>query len=107
MEEPQLSFRVSDEYEGPLDLILALITKHQVNIWDIEITSLLEQYMAYIRARQEQDLEVASEFLKIFDITHIVVKNYAATQTTDQNYQAVSISAVSDEAVEIFSNEYK
>lgn len=52
-------------------------------------------------------IEVASEFLKIFDITHIVVKNYAATQTTDQNYQAVSISAVSDEAVEIFSNEYK
>lgn len=65
MEEPQLSFRVSDEYEGPLDLILALITKHQVNIWDIEITSLLEQYMAYIRARQEQDLEVASEFLEM------------------------------------------
>lgn len=51
-------------------------------------------------------IEVASEFLKIFDITHIVVKNYAATQTTEQNYQAVSISAVSDEAVEIFSNEY-
>ncbi len=65
MEEPQLSFRVSDEYEGPLDLILALITKHQVNIWDIEITSLLEQYMAYIRARQERDLGGASEFLEM------------------------------------------
>lgn len=65
MEEPQLSFRVSDEYEGPLDLILALIAKHQLNIWDIEISSLLEQYMAYIRARQEQDLEVASEFLEM------------------------------------------
>lgn len=65
MEEPQLSFRVSDEYEGPLDLILALISKHQLNIWDIEITSLLEQYMAYIRERQEQDLTVASEFLEM------------------------------------------
>ena len=52
-------------------------------------------------------IEVASEFLKIFDITHIVVKSYSATQTTEQNYQAVSISAVSDEAVEIYSNEYK
>ena len=37
-------------------------------------------------------IEVASEFLKIFDITHIVVKNYAATQTTDQNYQALGES---------------
>lgn len=52
-------------------------------------------------------VEVASEFLKIFDITHIVIKSYSATQTTEQNYQAVSISAVSDEAVEIYSNEYK
>ncbi|MCM1220136.1 MAG: DUF6046 domain-containing protein [Lachnospiraceae bacterium] len=52
-------------------------------------------------------IEVASEFLKIFDITHIVIKSYSATQTTEQNYQAVSISAVSDEAVEIYSNEYK
>jgi len=65
MEEPQLSFRVNDEYEGPLDLILALIAKHQLNIWDIEISSLLDQYMAYIRARQERDLEVASEFLEM------------------------------------------
>lgn len=65
MEEPQLSFRVSDEYEGPLDLILALIAKHQLNIWDIEISSLLEQYMAYIRARQERDMTVASEFLEM------------------------------------------
>ena len=64
-ETQQLSFRVSDEYEGPLDLILALISKHQLNIWEIEISSLLEQYMAYIRGRQEQDLEVASEFLEM------------------------------------------
>lgn len=65
MEEPQLSFRVTEEYEGPLDLILALIAKHKIDICDIEITSLLEQYMAYIRQRQEQDLEVASEFLEM------------------------------------------
>ena len=64
-EEEKLSFRVGDEYEGPLDLILALIAKHQLNIWDIEISSLLEQYMAYIRSRQERNLEVASEFLEM------------------------------------------
>ena len=65
MEEEKLSFRVTEEYEGPLDLILALIAKHQLNILDIEISSLLTQYMAYIRDRQERDLEVASEFLEM------------------------------------------
>ena len=51
-------------------------------------------------------IEVQSEFLSVFDITKIVIKNYAATQMTESNYQAVSISAVSDEDYEIFSNEY-
>lgn len=51
-------------------------------------------------------IEVHSEFLAIFDITKIVIKSYAATQMTEANYQAVSISAVSDEDYEIYSNEY-
>ena len=51
-------------------------------------------------------IEVQSEFLAIFDITKIVIKSYSATQMTEANYQAVSISAVSDEDYEIYSNDY-
>lgn len=51
-------------------------------------------------------IEVHSEFLAIFDITKMVIRSYAASQMTEANYQAVSISAVSDEDYEIFSNEY-
>lgn len=51
-------------------------------------------------------IEVQSEFLAVFDITKIVIKSYSATQMTEANYQALSISAVSDEDYEIFSNEY-
>ncbi len=51
-------------------------------------------------------IEVHSEFLSIFDITKIVIKSYAATQMTEANYQVVSISALSDEDYEIYSNEY-
>lgn len=51
-------------------------------------------------------IEVHSEFLAIFDITKIVIKSYAATQMTEANYQALSISAASDEDYEIYSNEY-
>lgn len=55
---------------------------------------------------EKKPLEVYSAFLDIFDITKVVIKNYSATQATEANYQAVSISAVSDEDYEIYSNEY-
>lgn len=62
MEKPSFQVR---EYEGPLDLILALISQHQLDIYDINITDLLDQYMDYIRTLQEHKLEVASEFLEM------------------------------------------
>lgn len=60
----QLSFKIA-EVEGPLDLILQLISKHKLNIYDIEITKLLEQYLAYMEEVQSQELEIASEFLEM------------------------------------------
>lgn len=60
-----LSFHINNgEYEGPLDLILHLIGKHQLDIADINISSLLEQYMEQINHWQ-QSMEVASEFLEM------------------------------------------
>lgn len=55
---------------------------------------------------EKKPLEVYSAFFDIFDITKIVIKSYSASQATEANYQAVSISAVSDEDYEIYSNEY-
>ncbi|MGI6269512.1 MAG: segregation and condensation protein A [Candidatus Howiella sp.] len=52
-------------FEGPLDLLLYLISKHQLNIYDINLTELLEQYTAHIRAMEAADMEVASEFLEM------------------------------------------
>ena len=60
----KLTFKVN-EYEGPLDLILALLSKHQIGIYDINISDLLEQYMAYIRTLRENQMEIASEFLEM------------------------------------------
>ncbi|MBQ3566994.1 MAG: segregation/condensation protein A [Oscillospiraceae bacterium] len=61
---PEISFKL-DVFEGPLDLLLHLITKHKLNINDIEISKLLEQYMLYIEQAKEQDLELAGEFLEM------------------------------------------
>lgn len=60
----QLSFKIA-ETEGPLDLILQLINQHKLNIYDIEISKLLEQYMEYIQQWQETNMEIASEFLEM------------------------------------------
>lgn len=50
-------------FEGPLDLLLHLIDKNKVNIYDIPIVLITEQYMEYIRAMESKDLDVMSEFL--------------------------------------------
>lgn len=44
----KISFKL-EVFEGPMDLLLSLISKHKLNIYDIEISSLLEQYLAYSR----------------------------------------------------------
>lgn len=50
-------------FEGPLDLLLFLIAKNEVDIYDIPIVEITRQYMDYIYARQSMDLNVATEFL--------------------------------------------
>ncbi len=50
-------------FEGPLDLLLHLIEKNKVNIYDIPIVTITEQYMEYIRQMDRQDLNIVSEFL--------------------------------------------
>lgn len=52
-----------EQFEGPLDLLLNLIQKNKVNIYDIPISLVLEQYMDYIQTMREFDLEVAAEFI--------------------------------------------
>lgn len=59
-----LSFKLTD-FEGPLDLLLFLISKHKLNILDIEISELLRQYLSAIEQSGQQDLSTASEFLEM------------------------------------------
>jgi segregation and condensation protein A len=57
-------YRVKLEaFEGPLDLLLYLIRKEEVSIYDIPIARITEQYLDYLRAMEELDIAVASEFL--------------------------------------------
>lgn len=50
-------------FEGPLDLLLHLIEKNKVDIYDIPIVEITEQYLDYIRSMEQEDMNVMSEFL--------------------------------------------
>lgn len=50
-------------FEGPLDLLLHLIDKNKIDIYDIPIVEITKQYMDYIRAMEESDMNIMSEFL--------------------------------------------
>lgn len=58
----QLTYRL-DQFEGPLDLLLTLISRNKVSITDIPIALIFDQYMEYINEAQKMDLEIASEFI--------------------------------------------
>jgi segregation and condensation protein A len=54
---------VSDVYEGPLDLLLDLIRKQDIDIYDIPISTITAQYLAYVERLRELDVNVAAEFI--------------------------------------------
>jgi segregation and condensation protein A len=52
-----------ETFEGPLDLLLHLIDKAEIDIQDISINDITDQYMEYLGAMQELELDITSEFL--------------------------------------------
>ena len=59
-----LTYRLEQfQFEGPLDLLLTLIQKNKVNIEDIPISLICDQYLEYLRAAQSMDMEIAGEFI--------------------------------------------
>lgn len=62
MEENQLSVKL-EVFEGPLELLLHLLKKNKVSIYDIPIVKITAQYMEYLDAYQKFDMEISSEFL--------------------------------------------
>ena len=60
----EISYKL-EVFEGPMDLLLHLISKHKLNIYDIPIFTLVEQYTDYVKRMQEEDMYVASAFLEM------------------------------------------
>ena len=58
----QISYKL-EHFEGPLDLLLHLIEKNKVNIYDIPIAQITNQYLEYVRNMEREDLNLVSDFL--------------------------------------------
>jgi len=54
---------IMEDFEGPLDVIFLLLSKNKIEIQDVSITAILEQYLAYLDEMKRLDMEIASEFI--------------------------------------------
>ncbi|WP_077326774.1 segregation/condensation protein A [Virgibacillus siamensis] len=63
-----------DAFEGPLDLLLHLVNQYEIDIYDIPVAKITEQYMHYIHAMQQLELNVASEYL-VMAATLLAIKS--------------------------------
>ncbi len=84
------------DFDGPLDLILYLLSKNKIEIQNIQISLLLEQYLAWLELRKQMDLEIASEFITM--ASHLVylktrmlltVGDHEADEEMDQLIQSL------------------
>jgi len=69
-------------FEGPLDLLLHLIKKHEMNVYDIRISTITQQYLEYLDLMQEMNLDVVGEFL-VMAATLIHIKSRALLPRPD------------------------
>lgn len=62
LETKKYSIKI-DNFEGPLDLLCFLIDKNKMNIYDVNLTEITDQYIEFLNAMEEMNLEIASEFI--------------------------------------------
>jgi len=74
-----------ENFEGPLDLLCHLIDKNKMDIYDIRISEITDQYIEYIKAMEEMNLEITSEFLIMAStLIYIKSKNLLPSQTDEE-----------------------
>ena len=74
-----------DNFEGPLDLLCHLIDKNKMNIYDINLSEITDQYIEYLKEQESLNLEIASEFLVMAStLLYLKSKNLLPKQEEEQ-----------------------
>ena len=77
-----------EDFDGPLDVILLLLSKNKIEIQDISIASILEQYLAYLDEMKRMDMEIASEFIAM--ASHLMVIKTKMLLSLSEREEALS-----------------
>lgn len=84
-----------EDFTGPLDLILLLLSKNKIEIRDIQISSLLDQYLAWLARMKEMDLDVASEFVQMAShLTYIKTRMLLTSDNEEVGELTVLVEAL-------------
>ena len=88
----QLTFKVSD-FEGPLDLLEHLIKRNKLDICNISLIAITDQYIEYINAMQQMDLDISSDFLVVAtDLLYIKSKALLPKHEEEEDPEALANS---------------
>ena len=83
-----------EDFTGPLDLILMLLSKNKIEIRDIQISVLLDQYLEYLRLMQEMDLNIASEFVQMASHLAFIKTKMLLTEEKEPTELEILVSAL-------------
>ena len=101
------NFKV-EAFEGPLDLLLHLINRYEIDIYNIPVAEITEQYLSYIHAMKELQLDVASEYL-VMAATLLQIKSNMLLPKYEEDVQDSSEEFIEDPRQELMERliEYK
>ena len=88
-----------ENFEGPLDLLCHLIDKNKMNIYDIKISEIADQYIEYINAMEEANLEVTSEFI-IMASTLLYIKSKGLLPNQVENEEELTEEQLIERIIE-------
>lgn len=77
-----------EDFEGPLDVILLLLSKNKIEIQDVSITAILDQYLAYLEEMKRLDMEIASEFITM--ASHLMLIKTKMLLSASEQEEAMS-----------------
>ena len=79
---------VMEDFEGPLDVIFLLLSKNKIEIQDVSITAILEQYLAYLDEMKRLDMEIASEFITMASHLMLIKTKMLLSQAEQEEAQS-------------------
>ncbi|MBE6689053.1 MAG: chromosome segregation protein ScpA [Ruminococcaceae bacterium] len=90
----ELNYKL-EVFDGPLDLLLSLIAKNKINIYDIPISEILEQYLAYMEQAAQLNIELSSEFVVMAcELLYIKSRMLLPREAEDQDPRSELVEAL-------------